>query len=247
VAAVGAVRSRGRNDAAYLDLNIRVHPSMDADQAHSVASEVEHRIAEAIPGVVDTVVHVEPAQLGEPASPLDDLTFKLRSLAQGRGLGLHDLHAHIERDGGYSVEMHLEMAADLTLEAAHAAADQFEARAREALPQIRSLVTHLEPLPTSLPDEEARLSPARRQRLQARLVALANQVAGPGACHEVALHQVRGHLTATLHVTQPGDMTLIAAHALAERIEQHLHANEPGLNRVVVHVEPPETLAAESG
>jgi divalent metal cation (Fe/Co/Zn/Cd) transporter len=246
VTAVGAIRSRGRDDAAYLDLNIRVHPSMDADQAHSVATEVEHRIATAIPGVVDTMVHVEPSRLGEPATPLQDLTFKLRGLAQGQGLGLHDLHAHIEQDGAYSVEMHLEMAADLTLAAAHAAADQFEARARETLPQLHSIVTHLEPLPNSLPDEEAQLSAARQQRLRARLVDLANAVAGPGACHEVVLHQVGGHLTATLHITQPGNLPLIEAHTLAERVEQQLHAHEPRLNRVVVHVEPPEAHPQEA-
>jgi cation diffusion facilitator family transporter len=240
VTAVGTIRSRGRDDAAYVDLNIRVNPAMDADQAHSVASEVEHRIAEAMPGVVDTVVHIEPAWVGEPSAPLDELTFKLRSLAQGQGIGLHDLHAHIESDGGYSVEMHLEMDAELSLREAHAAADQFEARAREALPQLRALVTHLEPLPTSLPDEEARLSPGRRTRLQNRLMSLANAVAGRGACHDVQLHDVAGHLTATLHITQPAAMPLIAAHALAERVEQELHAHEPRLNRVVVHVEPPD-------
>jgi divalent metal cation (Fe/Co/Zn/Cd) transporter len=238
---VGNIRSRGRGDAAYLDLNIRVHPAMDADQAHSVASEVEHRIVEALPGVVDTVVHIEPAGLGEPASALEQLTYKLRSLAQGQGLGLHDLHAHIERDGSYSVEMHLEMAADLTLGEAHAAADQFEARAREALPDLRNLVTHLEPLPTSLPDEAGRLTPERQVRMQSRLTALANAVAGDGACHDVQLHNVAGHLTATLHVTQAPDLPLITAHQLAERIEAALHEHEPGLNRVVVHVEPPDS------
>ena len=240
VTAVSNVRSRGRTDAAYLDLNIRVHPAMDADQAHSVASEVEHRIATELPGVVDTVVHIEPAGLGEPLSPLEQITFKLRSLAQGQGLGLHDLHAHIERDGGFSVEMHLEMAADLTLAAAHAAADEFEARARAALPQLRGLVTHLEPLPTSLPDESGRLTPERQVRMRVRLEALANSLAGPAACHDVQLHNVAGHLTATLHLTQPADTPLVDAHGLAERIEQLLHAHEPGLSRVVVHVEPPE-------
>ena len=246
VTAVSAVRSRGRDDAAHVDLNIRVNPAMDANQAHSVASEVEHRIAEAMPGVVDTVVHIEPDWPEQPASALEELTLKLRALALGQGLGLHDLHAHIERDGSYSVEMHLEMAAELSLEDAHTAADQFELRARAALPKLRSIVTHLEPLPTSLPDEEARLSPAQLARLQARLIAMANAVAGKGACHDVQVHEVAGHLTATLHVTQPPETPLIQAHTLAERIERELRAREPSLNRVVVHVEPPEAHHTEA-
>ncbi len=240
VAAVSGVRSRGRSDAAYLDLNIRVNPAMDADQAHGVASEVEHRLAQGLPGVVDTVVHVEPEWAEGARSAWEDLTLKLRSLADGLGLGLHDLHAHVERDGRYAVELHLELAAELTLAEAHAVSDHFEARAREALPQLASVVTHLEPLPNSVPDESGRESASGLQAMKQRLIALANGVAGEGACHEVLIHDLSGHLTATLHVTQPGAMPLTEAHALAERIERRLHSHEAWLSRVVVHVEPPD-------
>jgi cation diffusion facilitator family transporter len=240
VASVSSVRSRGRADAAYVDLNIRVNPAMGADQAHGVASEVEHRLAAALPGVVDTVVHVEPDWEGSDGTRWEHLALVLRKLADGQGLGLHDLHAHMERDGGYSVEAHLELRADLSLSEAHAAADFFEARAREALPDLRALVTHLEPLPTDLPDEAGPLTEVRAAALRARLTAAADELAGAGACHNVELHSVGGRLTATLHITQPGELPLVRAHALAERVEASLHAREPGLNRVVVHVEPPE-------
>ena len=236
---VSAVRSRGGSEAKYVDLHIKVNPAMDADQAHGVASEVERRIAEAVPGVVDTLVHVEPEWAGEAPSVWVELALKLRGVADGLGLGLHDLHAHVERDGAFAVEAHLEMAADLTLSEAHAAADQFEARARQAIPHMRSIVTHLEPLPTDLPGEDPREAP-RLGALRTRLTALANELAGKGATHNVLLHSVDGHLTATLQVTQPGNMPLTEAHALAEAIERRLHTKETSLNRVVVHVEPPE-------
>ncbi len=240
VAEVNSVRSRGGSDAKYVDLHVKVNPAMDVDQAHGVVTEVERRIAESVPGVVDTVVHLEPEWDGEAASRWEDLALRLRGAADGLGLGLHDLHAHAERDGSFSVEVHLEMAADLTLGEAHAVANSFEARAHAAVPQLRSLVTHLEPLPTDLPDEDPRRAPERLNALKARLTALADDLAGPGATHNVALHSVSGHLTATLHVTQPASIPLTEAHALAEAIESRLHAREAGLDRVVVHVEPPE-------
>lgn len=240
VAEVDSVRSRGAAEAKYVDLHIKVNPAMDADQAHSVASEVERRIAAAVPGVIDTVVHVEPEWADGTATAWEELVLKLRSVADGLGVGIHDLHAHAERDGSFSVEVHLEMAADLTLGEAHAVADSFEARAYEAVPHLRSLVTHLEPLPTSLPDEDSRLAPRRLAALKERLTALTDGLAGPGTTHSVVLHSVGGHLTATLHVTQPATRPLTEAHALAEAIERRLHASEPDLDRVVVHVEPPE-------
>lgn len=240
VAAVAGIRSRGLADATYLDLNIRVNPAMDTDQAHGVASEVEHRLAAALPGVVDTVVHIEPEWEGAAHTPWERLTLELRKLADGLGLGLHDLHAHVERDGKFAAEVHLEMDASLTLAEAHAAADYFETRALAAVPELRSLITHLEPLPTELPSEAGRLTPARVADLRQTLTALADEIAGPGACHAVEIHNVAGHLTAALHVTQPGDQPLVTAHALAERIEVALHRRVPSLSRLVVHVEPPE-------
>ncbi|MDW8325552.1 MAG: cation-efflux pump [Anaerolineales bacterium] len=236
VTQVDGVRSRGRADAAYVDLSLRVDPAMTTEQAHNVASEVEQRIAAEIPGVVETLVHVEPQ--GAPGGEWERMAYRLRALADGLGLGLHDLHAHVERSGGYSLEMHLEAPAGLTLGEAHALADEFERRARRLLPNVRSLVTHLEPLITHLPDEAGGI--ADRADLRRRIREAADELAGVGACHDIRLHNVAGHLTATLHVTQPARQPLTDAHALAEAIERALHAREPSLHRVVIHVEPPE-------
>jgi cation diffusion facilitator family transporter len=235
---VANVRSRGRSDAVYVDLHVRVNPAMDTAQAHALASEVERRISADVPGVVDTVVHIEPS--ASAASMWEEISLKLRALADGLGLGMHDLHAHAEREGGFSLEMHVEVEAALTLGQAHALVDEFEHRAHAALPGLRSLVTHIEPLPApaALPDEEGAL--ARAAALRQRIALIADNLAGRGACHNIELHNVGGHLTATLHITQPANQPLLKSHALAEAIEGQLHAHEESLDRVVVHVEPPE-------
>jgi len=236
VTEVDDVRSRGRADAAYVDLSLRVDPAMSTAQAHNVASEVEQRIAAELPGVVETLVHVEPQEA--PGGEWEHMAYQLRALADGLGLGLHDLHAHVERHGGYSLEMHLEADASLTLGEAHALADEFERRARRLLPNVRSLVTHLEPLHTHLPDESGGITD--RAELRRRIREAADELAGAGACHDIRLHNVAGHLTATLHVTQPARQPLTDSHALAEAIERVLSAHEPSLHRVVIHVEPPD-------
>lgn len=233
---VRGIRSRGRADAMYLDLNVQVDPAMNTAQAHNVASEVEQRLAQALPGVTETMVHIEPR--AEAGSPWETIALTARTAADGLGVGVHDLHAHAETDGGYSLELHLEVEAGLTLGEAHARADAFERRMREALPQVREVVTHIEPLPVELPDETGRI--ARQAELRRRITRHVDGLAGAGACHAVQLHNVGGHLTATLHVTQPASLALTEAHQLAERIERALHAQEAGLRRVIVHVEPPE-------
>ena len=236
VQTVTGVRSRGRADAIYLDLNVKVDPAMNTAQAHTMATEIERRLADALPGLMEALVHVEPREAA--GTPWETIAHTLRATADAEGLGVHDLHVHVEPDGRYAVEMHLEVDADLTLRAAHQRADDFERRVLTTLPLVRSLVTHLEPLSAHLPDEQGTI--ARQAELRRRIQRHADGIAGVGACHDVQLHNVGGHLAATLHVTQPADQPLTRAHRLAEQIERALHAQEPSLHRVVIHVEPPE-------
>jgi cation diffusion facilitator family transporter len=57
---VHAVRSRGTDDAIYMDLHILVDPALTVAKAHEIAHKVEAYLKEQFPGVADTVVHVEP-------------------------------------------------------------------------------------------------------------------------------------------------------------------------------------------
>lgn len=55
------VRSRGMEESVYVDLKIEVDPGLPTSRAHALADEVERKLAEAFPQVVDVVVHVEPS------------------------------------------------------------------------------------------------------------------------------------------------------------------------------------------
>jgi cation diffusion facilitator family transporter len=235
VVTVSGVRSRGRADAAYVDLRIGVDPGMGTAQAHGVASEVERRLSADLPGVVEALVHVEPQEVA--ASGWMALAYRLRSLADGSGLGLHDLNAHAEPNGALTLEAHVEVDARLTVGQAHALVDRFEARVRQDLPEVGMIVTHIEPVVETVPDEAGHI--ARSGEWRRKITVVADQLAGDGATHAVELHHVGGGLTASLHVTQPADLSIVRAHDLAERIELSLHQAHPALKRVVVHVEPP--------
>lgn len=57
---VHQIRSRGRRDAAYIDLHVLVDPHLPVARAHDLAHQIEQAIKERVPGVVDVLVHVEP-------------------------------------------------------------------------------------------------------------------------------------------------------------------------------------------
>jgi cation diffusion facilitator family transporter len=60
VVAVQGVRTRGRRDAIYVDLTVRLDGAMSLRAAHDVADRIEAALAAAHPGIADVVVHLEP-------------------------------------------------------------------------------------------------------------------------------------------------------------------------------------------
>lgn len=54
------VRSRGAGDAIFVDLHIQVDPAESVQVAHDRSGAVKAAIKDAIPGVTDVLVHIEP-------------------------------------------------------------------------------------------------------------------------------------------------------------------------------------------
>ncbi len=54
------VRTRGAESRVYVDLHVQVDPHITVEQGHSIAEQVERRVAEAFDQVADVIVHLEP-------------------------------------------------------------------------------------------------------------------------------------------------------------------------------------------
>lgn len=70
VASAHKVRTRGAPGAIHVDLHIQIAPHLDVVQAHRVTHWVIDSVKQGITGVLDVVVHTEPARAGEPYPPL---------------------------------------------------------------------------------------------------------------------------------------------------------------------------------
>lgn len=230
------VRSRGREDDVHLDLRIKVDPAMATEQAHAIASEVERRLRDRVHGLVDAVVQVEP---GDPAplSAWDAIAVRLRAMADGLGLGVHNLHIDV-LDGRYLVDVDVEVSSALSLAESHALVSALELRARRELPDVSDIVTHIEPtLPGDFP---LRLTGVEADVLRDRIVAIADRVGGAGAGHHIILRHSHapGRIDVSLHCHARGDVPLVDAHLLAEHVERDLRTALPQLDHITIHVEP---------
>lgn len=229
---VHRIRSRGTSDAAFVDLHVKVDPGMSTAQAHAVASEVEHRLTTQLENVTDALVHIEPAR--QRLSNWERMASDLRQIADGLGLGLHDLHIHTDLNGQYSIELHLEISGEVSLGAAHSLADDFEERVRQRWPEAARILTHLEPIPGQVLPGGTPAEASISDRVRAALLRHVTEA----QILECDTQHNGGQLVVTATLRFPAGRPLAEAHAVLERIETELFASELGLGRVTLHAEP---------
>lgn len=230
---VHRIRSRRAPNSAFLDLHIKVHPGMSTEQAHAIASEVEHQLRTELARSVDALVHIEPAR-EHAAPPWERIAYDLRQIADGMGLGIHDLHVQANQKGGYAFEMHLEMPEDISLGEAHDLAEEFEQRVYAASSQPNTVITHLEPLRRQVLQPEQDVDPRREQAIRE---AITGMIGGENLL-ELKTYFYDHHANVAVRLVLPADMPLTEAHAAAEKIERQMLTKFPEIKRVTVHVEP---------
>ena len=231
------LRTHGHETAVMADLHIRVEPTMTTDQSHAIAHEVERRLRGQAPTVRDVVIHVEPATSIPKELTQQEITLKLRRLADGLGVGVHNIWAY-ELHGAYYLELHLEADGMLSLRGAHDLASSLEDRARAEIPQVAEVTTHIEPRGELA--RELASSQADGDTVEAAEQVIMDRL-GPGASHQIQVHRSASGLTISLHCYLPGDMTLAEAHRTGAQLERELWARLEDVEQVVVHTEPTES------
>ncbi|NLG28792.1 MAG: cation-efflux pump [Chloroflexi bacterium] len=234
VQSVHRARSHGYESEAMADLHIRVDPAMPSEQSHALAHEVVNRLRAQEPMLKDITVHVEPSHTIPSEMTQEEVALLLRRLADGLGLSVHHVWVS-ERNGDYSVSVHLEMDGALTLREAHALATTLEERARSEIGHVVEVTTHIEPHGGLARAKPASLPPAD---VSAAVVALVDGELGAGACHKVQVRDGSAGKLLSLHCYLPGELPLDEAHRVTDRLQHELYARIDGLQSVVVHAEP---------
>jgi cation diffusion facilitator family transporter len=228
------VRSRGHETAVYVDLHIQVDPEMSTEDAHTIAHIVQTRLRAAYPNIEDVTVHSEPVDTFRPPFNQVDCSDRIRALAAGLGIELHNIMIY-EVEDRYDAEFHAEVDSALSLQAAHSLISALEAHIKESLPNVSDIIVHIEPRGKelySLPDALQRED----------VYAIANQVVESelivGKCHQMQLRQYESGWAVSMHCTLPGEIPLPEAHRISTRLEGSLRQALPQLDWVVIHTEP---------
>ncbi len=217
------LRIRQAGGRQFADVVIGVPSVAAVGQGHAAADLVEEALERALPGS-DVVVHVEP---------LEDVELRDRAHAAALAVpNVREIHNLVVVDVGGRTELslHLKLPGDLTLEEAHAVAEEVEEAIHRAVPEIDAVQTHLEPLSEPSAATEEPVDPAIVERIVA-------DVTG-NAPRKLRFLRTDGGLVALLTLGLDPTISLAEAHARASEIEERVRREQPEIADVVVHTEP---------
>jgi cation diffusion facilitator family transporter len=230
-------RLRGRHAAGrdFIDLVVAVSADVGLAQAHTTADAIEEAVLRHLPNS-DVLVHVEPrAAEGD-----------LRERATAAALGVPDVReVHNVRvmhvDGGPELSLHVKLPRELALGQAHAVVERLEAALHDAVPELRDVHTHIEPLS----DTGWATRPDRDEVAEARATIrdVVTRCTGRAPARISFRDAERGRV-ALIDVLLPADQPLPSAHRRAGDIEEAIRRRCPELADVIVHTEPAGAEAA---
>jgi cation diffusion facilitator family transporter len=219
------LRMRQAAGRHFMDVVIGVPAGAAVGQGHAAADAVEAAVQRALPES-DVVVHVEPETtneaLGERASVAALTVPRVREVHNVRVVNLGDAN---------EVSLHLKLPGDLTLEQAHEVASQVERAISDELPEVVSVLTHLEPLREA---EEGMHAAADAEADAVRGLVLDATGSPP---RELRFVKTPDGLVVYVALALDAASSLADAHTRASEIEERIRAAMPVAD-VVVHTEP---------
>ncbi len=224
------VRIRRAGAGSFVDITIGLARTVTFQRSEQVAGDVTAAVRRVLPDA-DVVVHTVAR-----ATHSENIFDRVRAVATRNNLNVHDISVQDFGRGQFHVEQHLELDERLTLKDAHDKVTQLEAEMRADIPEISTILTHIESEPATI---EAVDKMQRDMGLERRLMKIAKEFYPEVLdIHEVRLKKVRDKLYVSCHCTMADELPLSRVHDLATELEIKIKQKEPQLFRVLIHTEP---------
>jgi cation diffusion facilitator family transporter len=225
---VDRVRIRRAGNRYFADLSIGLARNVTFQRSEQMAGAVTESVHDILPDA-DVVVHSVPReQYGE------NIFDRIRGVAARHNLNVHDVSVQ-DLKGRLHVEQHLELDERLTLLEAHDRVSFLESEIRQDVPEISSILTHIESEPSTI---ESGDEVVRDPGLERRLKAVAAEFPEIVDMHDVTFKRVRDRLYVSCHCTLSDNLPLSRVHDIQTALEIRFKQDAPELFRVLIHPEP---------
>ena len=225
---VERVRFRRAGSRYFADVSVGLERNFTFQRSEQVSDAVTSRVREILPDA-DVVVHPVPR-----ARRTENIFDRIRAVATRYNFNVHDISVQ-NLDGQLHVEQHLELDERLNMKQAHDEVTRLEAEIRVGVPEIATILTHIESEPATIETGEEIV---REPELEERLKEIVKEFPEVIDVHEFQFKKVRARLYVSCHCTLPDEMPLSRVHDVQTSLEIRFKHDAPELFRVLIHPEP---------
>jgi cation diffusion facilitator family transporter len=228
VLSVDQARMRRSGNSYFADLTLSLSRQLTFQHTEELVKDATAAVQRILPDA-DVVIHTVPRP-GVAESVFD----KVRAVAARNNVVLHDVSIQ-SVNGKLRVEQHIEVAEKMPLREAHTFVRHIEEGIREELPQIESVLTHIESEPATI-EQPARVASDRL--IEEHLRHAASLLPEIIDVHEVMVGRMGDKIQVSCHCTLPDAMEMNRVHDVITSLEDHFKIECPEVYRVLVHPEP---------
>ena len=224
---VDRVRIRRAGNRYFADLSVALRRNVTFEKSGQLAQDVAEAVHRVLPDA-DVVVHPVPrAPRGE------NLFDRIRGVAARSNLNVHEVSVQ-DLGGWLHVEQHLELDERMPLRDAHDLVTRLEGEIRAEVPELSSILTHIESEPGHIETTDEIRDPALEGRLR-RIVGEFPEILD---MHEIVLKQAGSRINLSCHCTLPDTLPLARVHDISTALEIRFKQEAPELFKVLIHTEP---------
>jgi len=240
VLSVDRLRTRRAGSSNFADVTLSMPRNLTFQRTEQLTMAATAAVQRHLPDA-DVVVHSVPT-----ATLAESVHDRIRAVAARANLSIHDVTVQ-QFNHTLHVEQHLEVDETMPLRAAHALVTQLESDMRREIPQISSILTHIESEPATV---EQPASLERDRQLEVRLRRVASTFPEILDIHEVFVtrtgapssNDVGDHtgdrIQVSCHCTLPDDLPMAHVHAIITALESAFKLDSPEVSRLLIHPEP---------
>ncbi len=228
VVVVERLRMRRSGGSYFADVTVGMARTITFQRSEQLVSAITDAVQTVVPDT-DVIVHTVPVP-----DARESVFDRVRAVAARADLAIHDVSLQQMGDG-LLLEQHLELPAQTPLREAHDRVTRIEAEMRREVPEIHSVVTHIES------EEEEIEQPADVQRspeLLADLRDVARAWPEIQDVHDLTSIRHGERLQLVCHCTLPDGMRMDAVHAVISGLEGEFLRRHPDVSRLLIHPEP---------
>jgi cation diffusion facilitator family transporter len=225
---VDRVRIRRAGNRYFADVAVALSRNFTFQRSEQITDEVTARVHEVLPDA-DVMVHSMPRARGS-----ENIFDRIRAVATRHNFNVHDVSVQ-DLDGTIHVEQHLELDERLNMKQAHDEVTRLELEMRHEVPEITTILTHIESEPATIETGEQIV---REPELEQKFKQVSREFPEVIDIHDFQFKKIRAHLYLACHLTLPDDMLLSRVHDVQTALEIRFKQVAPELFRVLIHPEP---------